>query len=145
MTLPALATVEELEILLGETIANVPQAEARLGNASVIVRAYAGATWVDTAGTALEDVPDGIAGVVTQMVERATRNPGGITQEAAGPFSRSFGADASQRLYLTAMDKLVIRNAMGRTGIGTLSTSRENLETPAVLCSTEDETWGDDW
>lgn len=132
MTRPALATVDDLERLLGGDVNNPEQAEVRLRQASAIVRAYARQTWLDDAGTALEGVPDDIPDIVTGMVERASRNPDGLTSETTGPFARSFGADAAQRLYLTAADKLVIRAAVGSTGIGTLSTTRGCLETPAV-------------
>jgi hypothetical protein len=63
------------------------------------------------------------------MVERATRNPAGVTFESSGPFSRSFGADAAQRIYMTKNDRMVVRHAIGRNGIGTLATSRGPLET----------------
>jgi hypothetical protein len=125
-----LATIEDLEERLNEAVGDaLLQAEARLRDASAIVRAYAGETWLNDDGE-LEDVPDDIPGVVASMVERASRNPAGITQETAGPFARSFGSDASQRLYLTANEKLIIRNAIGaRSAIGTLSTTRGDVET----------------
>lgn len=135
MARPTLATLDDLAVVLGE-IADPEQAEALLQRASAIVRAYARKTWLDEEETELEDLPSDIPGVVVGMVERATSNAAGVTQESAGPFSRSFGADAANRLYLTAMDKLVIRAAAGSTGIGTLSTSRGPIET-ADVC--------DDW
>lgn len=132
MARPALATVDDLEILLGESVPDADQADARLQQASAIVRAFAGTTWLNDAGDALEGVPDDIPGVVTAMVERASRNPDGAVQESAGPFTRSFGPEAASRLYLTGNEKLVIRAAVGSTGIGTLATSRGDLETPPV-------------
>jgi len=135
----ALATVDDLDRLLGDDgplasdSAAYTQAEARLEQASAIVRAYAGTSWLDDEG-ALSGVPEDIPNVVAGMVERASRNPAGVTQEQAGPFARSFGSDAAQRIYLSKMDKLVIRDAVGgtRTGIGTLSVSRGQLETADV-------------
>lgn len=141
MARPALATVADLERLLGASVADEDQADARLEQASAIVRAFARQTWLNDAGDALEGVPDDIPLVVAGMVERATRNPDGATQESAGPFSRSFGPEAASRLYLTSADKLVIRAAVGSTVIGTLSTSGGDLETAAVLC---DDGWGGD-
>lgn len=132
MARPTLASIEDLQARLG-TIDDPVQAEARLGDASEIVRAYAGEDWLDDGGN-LEEVPDQIAGVVAQMVERAARNPGGVVQETAGPYSHSFGPEAAARLYLTKLDKLVIRNAVGRGQVGTISTSRGPLETPPVTC-----------
>lgn len=128
---PTLATLGDLEVRLGEALEYPFQAEARLADASAIVRAYAGRTWLDD-DNQLENVPADIPGVVASMVERATRNPSGTTQETAGPFSRSFGSDAATRLYLTKMEKLVVRAAVGRLSVGVLPTSRGDLETPAV-------------
>lgn len=140
MARPALATVDDLEILLGDSVPDADQAEARLGQASAIVRAFARQTWLNDDND-LENVPDDIPGVVTAMVERASRNPDGATQESAGPFSRSFGPDAASRLYLTANEKSVIRAGVGSTGIGTLSTSGGDLETAQV---TDDAGWAGD-
>jgi hypothetical protein len=132
MPRPALATIRDLELLMGVEIAgpDISRAESLLSRSSAIVRAYAGQTWLDDSG-ALSGVPDDIPGVVAGMTERAITNSDGLTQEVAGPFSRSFGADAAQRLFLTANDKLVIDAAAGRRigGIGTLSTTRGPLET----------------
>jgi hypothetical protein len=133
MSRPALCSLDRLEVLLGaEGITDRPGAEARLEDASEVVRAYANTDWLNDDGDELEDVPPQVANIVAQMVERATRNRDGVTFEASGPFSRSFGADAAQRLYLTKNDRMVIRRAVGRTGIGTLATSRGRLETAAV-------------
>ena len=135
MARPALADITELQARLGYTLTGtqVAQANARLADASEIVRAYAGKTWLNADETAVvEDLPGSIPGVVASMVERATRNPDGATQETAGPFSRSFGSDASARLFLTAGEKSVIRAAAGRVGIGALSTTRGPLETACI-------------
>ncbi len=135
MARPALATVDDLERLLGEDVPNEGRAEALLEQASEIVRAYAQTTWLSDDQDELVDVPGAIPGVVTAMVDRATANPGGITQESAGPFSRSFGADAAQRLYLTAGEKSVIRFALGATTtLGVIATTRGPMETPDVTC-----------
>lgn len=133
MPRPPLANVDDLEAALGAEVDNEDQATSLLERASAIVRAYARKTWLNADETELEDVPADIPGVVVSMVERATRNPTGVTQEQeqAGPFarSRSFGTDASQRLYLTRSDKLVIGAAAGTAGLGTISTTRGPLET----------------
>lgn len=134
MARPPLATVDDLHDALGTPVSgsDVKKALSLLGRASAIVRAFAGKTWVDDQN-ALEDVPEDIPGVVVSMVERATRNPDGYTQETAGPFSRSFGSEAAQRLFMTSMEKLVIRAACGSTGISVLPTTRGDLETPSVV------------
>lgn len=131
---PPLATVDELEAALGTSV-DQAQAISLLGRASAIVRAFTGSTWLDEDGN-LDDVPDDVPGVVVGMVERATRNETGEVggSETIGPFtwSHSFGQEAAQKLYLTAMDKLVLRAAVGSTGLGVISTTRGPVETPAV-------------
>lgn len=142
MSRPALATIDDLEPLTGAIAeSDTERVSKLLAMASEVVRAYAVTTWLNDAGDDVEDVPPQVSDVVAAMVERATRNPMGVTQESAGPFSRSFGADASQRLYLTAAERMVVRAAIERTSIGTLPTSRGPLETRAVDVVS---TWGDD-
>lgn len=136
---PALATVDDLELLLGESIADPGQAEARLEQASELVRAYAGQDWLTDDDTELALVPGALPGVVCGIVERATRNPDGVTQEAAGPFSRSFGADAASRIYLTDGDKRIIRHASGAQSLTVISTTRGAMETANVLDIAVDE------
>lgn len=139
MARPPLASVEDLEEALGVEVDNEGQANSLLRRASAIVRAFARQTWLNDDETDLVDVPADIPDLVVGMVERATRNPTGVTQEQeqAGPFSRSrsFGADASQRLYLTRSDKLVIGAVTGSAGIGTISTTRGPLETAGTCDS----------
>lgn len=132
MARPTLATLDDLNARLDTPATNPTQAYARLADASEIVRAYAGEDWIDADGEP-EEVPDQIVGVVAQMVERSSRNPGGVTSETAGPFARSFGPEAATRLYLTKLDKLIIRAAVDRGQVGTIPTSRGPLETPPVI------------
>lgn len=132
MARPALASVDDLERLLGESVSNEDQAEARLEQASELVRAYGGQDWLNEDEDALEGVPGAIPGVVCAIVERATRNPGGVTQESTGPFSRSFGSEAAARVYLTDADKRIIRRAAQASPLLVISTTRGPMETPDV-------------
>jgi hypothetical protein len=111
MTLPSLATIEDLETRLGQSVSDAGQAQALLDYASALIRGYCGELWVDE-DDALTDLPDGVAQVCVEMVYRAVTNPGGVTQDTAGPFSVSFGSDAAQRIYLTKSDKIIL----GRRG-----------------------------
>lgn len=134
MARPALATLDDLERLLGD-IAEPDQAEARIEQSSELVRAYAGVDWLNDDETAIENVPGAIPGVVVGIVERASANPGGVVSETTGPFSRSFGADAASRIYLTDGDKRIIRHALGsgQSPLGVISTTRGAMETPNVI------------
>lgn len=130
---PALATLDDLISLLG-SVENYEQAQFRLEQASELVRAYAGTDWLNDDESDVDGVPGAIPGVVVAIVDRATANPGGVVQETAGPFSRSFGADAAERMYLTAGEKLIVRHAVGRSGLSVVSTSRGVVETPSGSC-----------
>lgn len=134
MARPALATVADLEDLLGESIESgtTVRVGLLLAHASEIVRSYAGVTWLNDDEDDVEDVPAQIPTVVASMVERATSNPLGITQESAGPFSRSFGADASQRIYMTKQERAIVRAAVGVSAVMTMGTTRDQLETRSV-------------
>lgn len=134
MARPALATLDDLERLLG-AISNEDQAQARIEQASELVRAFAGVDWLNANQDDVENVPGAIPGVVIGIVERAVGNPDGVTanSETAGPFARSFsfGQDAASRIYLTDADKRIIRHAVsGQPGVFTISTTRGILETP---------------
>lgn len=136
MARPLLASPGDLQAALGADVV-MPDAQAvsLLERASAIVRAFAGRTWLDEDG-ALLDVPDDVPGVVVSMVERATRNVEGLTSEQTGPFGRSWSSEAAQRLYLTSLDKLVIRASSGGNGLGVITTTRGPLETASLA---------DDW
>lgn len=132
MTLPALATVVDLENRLGDTVPNHLQALALLAYASALVRSHTGKTFVDTDGNLLDPLPDGLTQVTVEMVFRAVTNPTGATQETTGPFSISFGSAAAQRIYLTAADKSIL-GAKGRGGLQVISTTRGDIETRSVI------------
>lgn len=107
MTLPTLASTDDLERRLGQPIDNPDQAEALLEYASSLIRAHTGKLYVDTEGD-LEDVPDGVTEVCVEMVFRAVTNPTGATQDTSGPFSVSFGPEAAQRIYLSKSDRAIL-------------------------------------
>ena len=134
MTLPPLATVEELEQRLGRDIPHgeaTAQASWLLGYSSALVRAYCRADWIDPDTGLLGPLPSGVAEVAVEIVYRAVTNPEGVTQDSAGSFSVSFGSEAAQRMFLTAGDKAIL-GGTGRSSIGTLSTTRGPIETPTV-------------
>lgn len=143
----ALATPDDVATRLGHDVDDEDQVQAWLEDASALARAYAGKTWLNSEETELLDEPADVAGVVAGMVVRLINNPDGVTQETLGQFSQSYGKDASQRLFLTAADKLILKAAAGRTGIGTLPTTRGHLETPRVRpwCWEDDDCDDEPW
>jgi hypothetical protein len=116
MALPALATYDDLKGRIG-SCDDRTQAEALLAQASAIVRAAAGLLWVDEGGE-LSGVPEGIPGVVVEMVARVCDNPLGVESESQTQGVRSqsvsFSADAAQRLYLSTADRIVIGSTTKR-------------------------------
>ena len=106
--LPPLAEHLDLEARYPNLDLDIGQAAVLLEDASAMVRAYAGRTWVNEDGE-LDGVPDGVRGIVCAVVARAVGNQDGVTQETVGPFNRSFGAQAADRMYLSRTEKLTLR------------------------------------
>lgn len=108
MGLPLLADIDDVTVRAPE-LADGPavQVGALLADASALVRAVAGKTWVDEHGD-LTEMPDGVVGVVAAVVVRALRNPQGVTQETTGPFNVSYGPAAADRLFLTKAERRIV-------------------------------------
>lgn len=134
MTTPPLATVEELGTKLGITIPDdlVTRAEQVLFDASSTVRAEAGQTWLDDTGS-LTVVPDDIITMTLRVAAKMWANPTETTQRTAGPFSESLQG------LLDDNDRTTLNRHRPFSGLGTISTTRGCLETPAVC-----DEWGDD-
>ena len=130
MALSPLATLRDIYTRAPDLVAdlNPRQAEALLADASAIVRAYAGRDW-----TLEADVPDGVAGIVTMMVIRALRNDG-VVSEVDGNYTVNYGPQASDRLYLTKVEKLTLRSRNGAFSVDTYGPV-------GYLGSAEDEDW----
>lgn len=130
MTLPSLATVEQLEDRLNLDLSDlVAQAQMMLDYASNRIRRYTGCTWVDDEG-ALVGVPDGVDLIAVEMVFRAVTNPSGATQDTTGPFSVSFGPEAAQRIFLQRAEREDLDRVRCRSRLSTISTTRGPVETP---------------
>lgn len=87
--LPLLASIEALEARLGRGTLAGPQREqalAALQDASGLVRAETGRTWVSTTGELT--APANVVTVTLQAALRVVRNPDGLVAETIGPFSR---------------------------------------------------------
>ena len=136
MSLPPFATVEYVEARLRRELEpdEVVQAEAFIDDASDLIRAESGRDWVNEAGDTLEGTPAQLAAlgrVCANAAARVMRNPSGVNQRTAGPFSESFGTNATPAVFLTKAERAIIAHVSGRTaGMTTVSTTRGPVETP---------------
>lgn len=135
--LPALASLDDLLVRLGSTEdeltdVELARAQAALDDSSTLVRTEAGKTWV-TDDELDEDIPDVVVMVTLSVARRGLLNPDGYRQETLGDHSVTYGGPDS--LYLTDAEKGLIASALGNFALGTISTTRGNLETaPVVDC-----------
>lgn len=136
MVLPAFATTAELALRLpgGLDAEDEARAEAALADASALVRAEAGKTWVDDSN-ALSGVPDAITAVTIAAARRALTNPDGVASETIPDYSRTFASTSlSADIYLTRGERRVVQRAAGRSGLWTMPTTRVDVGTdiPAI-------------
>lgn len=130
MSTPPLATLEDLEARLGQPVPadQETRALALLDDASALVRAVARRSWIEDGE--LADVPTAVVGVVANVAARAFRNPDGVTQDTAGPFTVSYGPLAAERLFLTRGEREILSRFT--RNIGTISLTRGSIETDTV-------------
>ena len=133
--LPSLASLLQFQVRIpgGISDEDAPRAEAALEDASALVRAEAGKTWVDTFGALVADVPDVVVAVTIAAARRAFVNPDMLTAESIADYSSSF-AHATTDVYLTKTERNAVRRAAGRSGLWTLATTRVDVgpDTPSV-------------
>lgn len=129
-----MSLLTDLETRVGRSFseAEEPQAEAILDYAAELAAAETGCDWDDES-----DIPAPIARVIVEMAFRSIANPMGVTQDTTGPFTVSFGAQAAQRIYLTAGDRKILAANACRSPLQVLRTTRGPIETRSVL--------GDEW
>jgi hypothetical protein len=136
MALPPLAEFEDFETWCSRAVPNESRAEAILSAASTLVRTSTGRMWVDAAGDPEEDLTetqlDAAKTVVLQVSERVYFNPNGNTQESTGPFQRSVAAWYALGLVLTDEERQMLGPTETISGLGVISTTRGQLETPSV-------------
>lgn len=136
--LPPLALVDDFAARTpgGVAASDRDRVEALLKDASTLVRIEAGTTWVNDAGD-LEGVPDVAVVVTIAAARRAFANPDGVVRESAGSFSQTL-SNASPDVYLTVAEKVLVRRAVGRSGVWSLSVTRAEsdlLDVPALYPS----------
>lgn len=130
-----LATVDDLADWLGEAITvdvDIARASRYLSFASNLVRAFAGASRVETGGEREAEAID----VVLSIVGRKWTNPTDATQVSdtlgGATHSESRGPEGSNGLYLTDAEKLMLRK--DRNGLWVQPTSRGTvLDQPDVF------------
>jgi hypothetical protein len=129
MSLPAFATLDQLAARV--TVDDEDRAQAALDDASVEIRSIAGVSFVTDGAVDFTGYPswaeDALVKVCCSAAARALANPEGRTQQAEtiGSYSHTDAfANASPDVYLTAGERRLIRRAAGRTGLGTITTTR---------------------
>lgn len=151
MALPALATVDALEIRLGLAAgslsgADLARATANLQDASALVRAAAGKSWVDPVDGVTVTAPDVVVAVVLQAAKRAFQNPEGIQQESisSGGYWSSWADAASAGVILTPDERgTVVAAARGSGGpfVGSVGTPSAYSQ-PATAADVPTVDWG---
>lgn len=138
MSLPAFATLDQLAARV--TVDDEDRAQAALDDASVEIRSIAGVSFVTNDVLDFTGYPswaeDALVKVSCSAAARSLANPEGLTQQAEtiGSYSHSDAfANASPDVYLTANEKRLVRRAAGRTGLGTITTTRAERTTDGVL------------
>jgi hypothetical protein len=118
--LPLLAPVSALEIRLGKSTGSLSgtdlaRAEAALQDASALVRAAAGKTWVSEDGLTAT-APDAASVVTVTAALRAYRNPEGFISETLGDYNyrRPEGGQAVG-VYLTREERQMVKHAAKST------------------------------
>lgn len=145
------ATVADVEARLRRELSEdeALQTNEYLGDASDLIRAESGRTWLNEAGDALEGTEAQLASlqrVAAAMVTRVMRNPGGATQRTAGPFSESFVPQSvSTSVYLTKSERKIVAHVSGKAGLAVLSTTRGEWETAQITCPGDAILTADDW
>jgi hypothetical protein len=109
-TLPALASLDDLEVWLGAAPENEDRAQAVLVGASAMVRGFKGKTYTGEDG-ALTDVPDEVRTVTLLIAERVLAGPGsGVQSETIDGYTVRFHDSASAWL-LTDAEKAMLSGA----------------------------------
>lgn len=122
MALSPLASVDDLATWLGVTLEGVAaeRAGAVLDAASAMVRAEAGQDWDGT------EAPADVIALVIRVAANMWANPTGVSQQATGPFSVSYGS------ALSDADRDLLGKHKPHGGLFTISTTRGCMETDSV-------------
>jgi hypothetical protein len=146
--LPPLVDLETFVTWVPDPVTNDSRAEAILTAASTLVRSETDRAWVGEDGEPEPDVSEVQLGearsVVLEVAARVYFNPKGITQQVSGPFSKSVAAWYALGMSLSDEEKARVGiRSKGIRGLGTISTTRGELETPDVGFDDYDVDWRD--
>lgn len=148
MALPALATIAQLETRLGVPVGSLAgvelaQAQALLEDASELVRAETGKSWVDEDN--LPIAPGPVQTIVCQIVIRYLKNPDGYTSESEDGYTwRREGTDVDGGLYLTDQERrLLSRYSTSNGGLYTIPTTKRPYSRDVEIVLIDDQFGGD--
>jgi hypothetical protein len=136
MSLPAFATVSQLEVRLGLGAGSIQgedlaRAEALLDDVSTEVRAHVGTDWVD--GLNALTAPPLIGIIVLRAAMRGYRNPDGVGSESLGGLYTYSYASGEATAYLNAQEIEQVKAAAVTTGAASGATS---VATPSAYSET---------
>lgn len=125
MYVEPLADFGQIEARLGVvSTADIERARAALVDASALVRAEAGMNWLDEDGGLL-DVPDLIQTVTLSVAVRLYRSDGLRSESIAG-YSVAYTDPGVAGLALTADERRLVRQAVGRSSTSVSSVAFED-------------------
>jgi|SRR5690606_14506732 len=129
MTLPLIASVDQLEARTGEDYdesgPDFDRATAALQDASDLARHYAGNTWVDE-DSQDSTAPPVVVGLVLKSAKRALENPEGFLSETDGDYTyRRDDETLGDWVYFTEPEQEILQSLGGkRKGLFTVTTTR---------------------
>lgn len=144
MVLPAFADLAELEdrLAVSFSASEAAQAQAALDDASSLIRACAGVSWVVDDEIDFGDLADWrqreIVRITLAVARRVLENPQGFTEMHFADAGASF-ANASPDAYLTAAEKAAIRSMVATSVVPGLASIR--VVAPAAASGSR---WGCD-
>lgn len=129
--------------LLQQDLATDPYIGGLIDHAQALAEAEIGEQ-TDLTPPATGETPSAVQAVLAQIVARmwqagqsARANPAALQSETTGPFTFQNPNAGAAGLGLTNRETRALRKAAGLVGVGTLPTTRGELETPAVIASTD--------
>lgn len=127
MAIP-LADLTGMEVRLRRSLTGLEAtaAEAAIDDATALIRAESGRTWLDEDG-----LPDPrVANLVLAVALRAFRNPEGYSSQTVGSWTGTVGGtgqDVASGVYLTAHERRQLQALMGAGGLISVPVERPEL------------------